>query len=207
MLSALLEHVRRTSLAECAKSSFFHCHAQHVDSVMLIDHPGQRVRMFVARPGHDLHINHPTCGFFTVAIHPHHCPLTLVPLFGEIYQVNAYRCGSQAVGINRPMKLFRYESSLLGGKGTFAHVGDEPSVNITMDSLLRPRFMKADEWHTMGVRTECAAWMVFEGPDDPHYEPLCMNTRMPVVPDWFYEPMSENDVADTLDFVIRRMAT
>lgn len=162
----------RSQIEELAEKSLVNCHAMGVDSVMLRDVDGDRLRAFVTDAHHTLWLNSGYRGHgLSVAIHPHHCDVTITPVFGEIYNVTV--CGR----ITGPtLKAYRYQSQITGS-GRFLR-GDEKDdmigVAFVRSLLRKPLKMSAKTEHTVFVpHAAKAGWFVHEGAEDAGYSGLC----------------------------------
>ena len=71
-----------------ASKSLINCHTVGVDSVVFDDTPGKVVRAFIANENHNLYLNSPwSYGPLSVALHAHHCEVTLKRIFGEVWNI------------------------------------------------------------------------------------------------------------------------
>lgn len=157
------------------KKSLLNCHAKGLHSLMLVDEPEARIRIFYAEPNHELYRNMPgyngTEGM-AVGFHPHHCYIKLIPILGIIYNwmVKLNEQGELA------MDEFLYDSSIIGNGTGFRY---QKKARLTTHALnvIGPNQMvgmNAHKLHTVGVRKNaCAAWIVREGKEDFEYKPLC----------------------------------
>lgn len=91
-MKALIAHHLARARTGIEYNALRHCHVKNVYSIVLHDEPGNRVRMFFAGPLHELWRNVPDCvgNSDTLAVHPRHCDVRLVKLFGD---VTNYRMG------------------------------------------------------------------------------------------------------------------
>jgi len=201
----LLKHAYRTNREEILAKSLLNCHAMGVHSLMLIDQPGQRVRLFYAHYGHNLDENHYKADFFTVALHPHHCELTLVPLFGDIWQITMHLEHSAWLQ-PRTLNQYRYDSAVTGGTGTFTETDASVPCFLGMHRLQQDEYMPAMRHHTMAVRSGNAAWMVLEGQDDGQYAPYCYNTRIPTTHPAMYGKMEDPSLKMIYDEIMQGCA-
>lgn len=159
--------VRHENVPELAAKSFINCHAEGVDSVMLRDIPENRLRAFVAHDNHTLWRNSGFIKGMSVAFHPHHCEVTLIPAFGSVFNV------TPGYGTNW-YRYYQYDSKITG-KGAFYNV---PLTGILaqpkMELLTGPCAMKAETLHSMFLyHMEPAGWFVLEGKENPKYSPFC----------------------------------
>lgn len=160
-------------LGQIAAKSIRNCHAPECDSILFDDTPGARVRAFIVGNGHNLFQNYGMSGKpLSVALHSHHCAVRLVPIFGRVYNV-------RPIGhLGRPRYAqFKFQSQINSGKGGFTRTpGDDNTMAVRLDlmELKRSVDMKASDIHTIAVAYgEPAAWMVYEGEEDPTYDGMC----------------------------------
>lgn len=176
-------------LAWIAGKSLINCHVEGVDSILFDDTPGRRVRVFVANKGHQLwrnSLSNPSD--FSVALHPHHCSVLLVPIFGDIYNIMATP-GFDGEAFN----VWAYQSQIMTGAGRFTNTGMTRSLRLSSERLHSQREMAASEIHSVFVpREQAAAWFVYEGADDPAYMPLAYSNAELGELDFsnLYQPMS-----------------
>lgn len=151
--------------------SLVNIHCSEIDSLVVKDAPFM-VRMFVARPNHELWRNNPSSSEgFSVALHPHHCDVTLIPVTGEIYNVTMGSGGDwHSLKWLRP---YRYISHIINP----AHAGFSPlcaqkvPVSLGLNRITGPLFMAAESLHTVYVpRYKAAAWWVIEGKENPSHD-------------------------------------
>lgn len=174
-LIPFLEHHSRRVLRESGEPNvLLNCHARAVHSTMLHDQPGNRVRLFFAEPEHTLWRNDPLlmAEDMTLSVHPHHCDLTLIRLFGEAVNVT----GEMIPNIDGAFHECLYSSAILGGKGALQPTGHKFNFGRRKFALLSTDGtpMRAKDLHTIHVpRGQSAAWLVMEGAADPAYKPVC----------------------------------
>lgn len=150
------------------EKSLANCHCRGLDSLVIKDAP-RMVRVFVARRDHELYHNHPFRTMpLSIAVHRHHCDVTLMPIAGEPFNV---ALGSSSPFAGR-LRAFRYSSPILG-EGRFGAVDETVSRSLVIDPMSGPLFLRADEMHTVYVpKGETAAWMVWEGDESDEYDPV-----------------------------------
>lgn len=200
-LLPLLQHHAERARRGVEYNALANCHADGMDSIVLHDEPGNRVRMFYADWHHTLHRNRD--GAFSIAIHAHHCDIRLVGLFGrasnDVYALTPHASG--------PFAEMDYTSGVTGesslkptGARAFAHL-------LRSDPLTGAVTLKAHEMHTIYLReSQRAAWLVIEGAEDEHYAPRCWtNDPRPFNPAGLYERMTPAAVAGRLSTVITMM--
>ena len=156
------------------------CHVWGVDSLVL-DDSDKMIRMYVARSNHELWKNYykPT----SVAIHPHHCDLTLNHVYGGVFNISYIKSDKFNLASFRRsnnFKIWQYDSKLRNGKGSFeekgyAHLYCSSYKKMNDGEKIQ---MNAYELHTMFVpEKELAAWIVEEGVEDKDYQPICYSNE------------------------------
>lgn len=142
------------------------CHVKGLTSVLLHDEPENRVRVFLTEPDHELWKADP----LALGIHPHHCDITMVPLFGRV--VNQVYANPKPGG---PFQKCLYRSAITGTGGALERTEEFYSFeNVTSQALSETLFMRADLLHTVYVpEGEQAAWAIYESREDPEYVPVC----------------------------------
>lgn len=179
MIRAFLEHhlARARRGAIPSKAAIRHCHASGLHSVMLHDEAENRIRMFFADKDHQLAWDERGKTPMPLAVHSHHCDVTLVGIFGGAKTLH-FQLG-QADGGYAVTKC-RFESAITGdghGKLTSRGVTRHLWIHSELTTVLQTGqhvAMPADALHTVTVpQGSDAAWLVFEGPEDPDYQSLC----------------------------------
>lgn len=194
MIRAFLNHHADRLHRGGKLNALMHCHVRGLASVMLHDEPGNRVRLFYATTEHEMWRNeHPLTREMNLAVHPHHCDLTLALVFGRVCNTRFVALPSEAGDFHE----CRYDSAINGGAGGLARTGKTFVLQKVQQGWLYPSGdrMRADELHSIYVpKGEQAAWLVLEGNENPSYQPVCY-TRNPVFdPAGMYQPMELVDV-------------
>ena len=150
-------------------NSIKNCHVKGLHSIMLIDAPEQRIRLFYADNNHELYHDDE----IHLAVHGHHCDVTLVGIKGHVCNI-LYKINPE--GYRR--KKYEYVSKIKTGSGSFKLVeGGTSSADISSREGLTAKvsiFMPADMLHTVQVaKGISAAWFVIEGKEDTNYESVC----------------------------------
>lgn len=184
--------VQCADLRWIASQSLVNCHAEGVDSVMFDNTPGARIRAFVAHVDHTFYLNDGTRNSLGLAIHPHHCDLTLRHVFGPAFNMEPVWTTR---GHGRRFDAFRYVSQITYGKGGFERIGTSAYANFNAIPLVEnPVYrMASTDLHTVYVhRYERAAWYVHEHRENPRYKPVCWSDRNLCGMDFskLYQPMS-----------------
>lgn len=197
------------------RKSLRNCHCYGVDSILLDDTPGARIRIFHATEFHHLWKNYFRSGEkMSVAFHPHHCDLTLWGIKGNIINIQVEPTGGDPLPWSRlsgwdittePIfRKFEYQSKILSGNAGFKPLGFQrlkahSTTNIGPGSYLE---MKAQDLHTIFVhRGESATWAVYEGKEDPNYQSVCYSNielDKEAIPEVLYQPMGERYLMDSL---------
>lgn len=176
------------------EKSLINCHCYGLDSLVLkdADDTGGMVRIFVARPEHELWKNHPDTAeaegeALSIALHPHHCDVTLMPLVGDVYNVTVddgdiqrNRLRADIQGDLRALYFYRYVSPITHGAGRFEPINPDPiEVWLEARKLRGPLFLRSPWRHTIYVpKGETAAWVVCEGAEDELYRPMVLSDAL-----------------------------
>jgi hypothetical protein len=205
----LVKHLWETNQAEIIARSRRNCHVRGLHSVMLSECPGKTIRLFVADWNHELY--HNTLAYdrspLSMAVHPHHCPITLVCTLGFFVNQDAYIVKDclRAIHFWPEFQQFIFDSKLKGGTGGFVPGEPEPhryQPNTRKVSAGGSLHMTPKQLHTVYVpREERAAWFVFEGPSDPDYKPICYSNRdlTQFSPEGLYEQPEEKEIRRWLE--------
>lgn len=164
----LLHHLTREHLPEIAANSFLNCHARGLHSIMLLNSPEHRVRLFITGRDHVLYRNTGNpAKRLSLAVHPHHCNLSLELVRGSLTNLN-YELADD--GELRP---FYYVSGIHNPAGAFIARTDRPGatfVGATTLEVGQALALPASALHTVMVRKgQIAAWFVYEGREDQNY--------------------------------------
>ena len=197
----LVEHQIENHLETLAQKSLLHCHAPHVHSLMILDSPEQRIRLFVAERPHNLWRNF-RGHYLSVGYHPHHCKVTLLVNSGTIYNLKA----RFTVAEHGKYTRFRYESKVKGDNITFVPDGKFYHNGIQVEPMLEGQScsMYASELHTVGIKEGAgASWFVFEGQEDKSYVPQCFSNVELDKEDFshLYKPMTQQRYLELLKSV------
>jgi hypothetical protein len=201
-MKALVQHLVRENLAQIAAGSLLHCHVRGLHSIMLIDTPEQRIRLFIATKDHQLYHNTAeTLG--SLAAHPHHCNITLHCIKGGFTNL-MYR--QKPVLQEVEYVAYTYQSAILTGVGSFARAEAPSAVFVGSvdvergDSLALAANAIHSVYITQGRET---AWFVYEGREDKNYSSLSYSDQ-PLDKTSFeglYFPMPEETVISLLTSV------
>jgi len=194
------------------EKSLINVHCKGMDSIVVKDAPGM-VRIFVARQDHELWRNNPDEGYkpaagetWSVALHKHHCDVTLMPILGEVYNVlGTLRQVENSVS----MRPYRYKTPIGSHEGKFELL-DTTWINLHLMKypLTGPKFLKANIPHSVYVpKNRPAAWWIWEGAEDPNYMPTVWSNDE--LENFSFEgynlPMTEERLQETLQLIgVRR---
>lgn len=184
-MKTLITHLLRNNLTQIVQQSMLHCHVRGVHSIMLLNSPGQTIRLYYADTDSDLHRNAPDYigGGMSVGFHTHHCNLTLHCVKGRFWNwtVRAVADHEDVGEVDLVMDGYRYQSQILTGTQGFvkeienAHLKSERLSRIKQGSHIT---LAAHEIHTVFVKPwESATWLVYEGAEDPHYVPITYSNQ------------------------------
>ena len=211
MLDAFLQHHIDRLLFETKPNALNDCHVRGLDSIMLHDEPQNRIRLFFARPGHELHYNNMTGprAFMpaqTLALHTHHCDVRLVPLFGPVFNYTV-TLREHPAGLFRECAYYSAINDLGGGLEPTGRRFEVETMNVTrLGGTQRGLWLDASEVHGIFVpRHVSAAWLVMEGEEDAGYNNLCYTQNPTFNTEGMYSPMRADAVAETLRFVRKRV--
>lgn len=194
MIRAFLNHHADRLHRGGRLNALMHCHVRGLASVMLHDEPDNRVRMFYATEEHEMwRNNYPLSDEMNPAVHPHHCDLMLLLIFGRV-------CNTRYIALpnsDGEFKQCRYDSAINGGAGGLTPTGETFAMQKVQQAWLYPtgEKMRADELHSIYVpKGEQAAWLVLEGNSDPDYKPICYTRNPTFSAVGMYQPMEVVEV-------------
>lgn len=165
------------------EKSLINCHIKGLHSIILSENPIRRI--FFTTPDHELRNSN------SIAIHPHHCDIALVPMWGKVYNI---RWNIHFTKLNTPdmRKEYLYQSKILSGEGKFIETGRKGDMRIASKLLLDevPEHLHSSVLHTIYTEQDRAAWLVLEGQEDKSYLPVCYSREQPVISTELYQPMT-----------------
>lgn len=174
----LITHLLQTNMEEIVKSSYINCHVHGLHSIMIVDKPGSRVRMYVAESGCALKDCTPDKikfgGKLPLGFHAHHCALTFEIVKGVLnnWIVFPSSFGGNYKGFNS----YRFKSPILEETGGFDLVGkDLFMITDKVERLYEGHItrMEADQIHTVSIdETKITSWIVYEGKENPDFQNL-----------------------------------
>ena len=195
--------------------SLANCHTKNVDSILFDDTPGARIRMFIAHENHDLWKNRfRGHNELSVAFHSHHCDLTILPVLGEFcnMQVSTEKDRNADSWSTWNLNAFKYKSKINADECKFNNLGQKTiyyldelwyanAVNCHCNNYLE---LKANQIHSIcAQKGKAAAWVCYEGKDDPNYDAICYsNADLTKFDDSeLYKLMDKNYLYNTLNKV------
>ena len=207
-MNELVKHLVKNNIDSIVECSILNCHAIGVHSVMLLESPGQTIRLYVAVGGHELWKNLPEhyMDGMSIGFHPHHCNLTLHCIRGAIWNWQATVEPRNGNTSRAKLRGYIYRSQITEGKQGFELTIADAMLTYSFPDKIENDsiFMSADELHTVGVdRYESAAWLVYEGKEDPNYRPVCYSTshlESIVSDERMYQKPTKGEVIDLLKF-------
>lgn len=194
MLKTFLAHHADRAMRGVKYNAIKHCHARGLDSIMLHDEPGNRIRMFIAQHNHELHLNRSPA--MTLAVHSHHCDVRFVNVYGDA-QNDRFRVMLDPMGNFHEMD---YKSAIITGTGSLTPTGARGvMIEVGYEPLANNPVMRANEMHTIWAAPGPCAWLVIEGVEDGDYDSRCWtrNTK-PVDFTRLYHSMTQAEVAARL---------
>ena len=174
-MKQLIEHLWYSNSEQIVERSLLHCHAKGLHSFMLLESPGQTIRLYYAQYGHELYKNGPLfyANGMSIGFHPHHCNLTLHCIRGVLYNWNVTLATEQAQGAFR-VRSYRYRSAISDGEIGFAHLGSAWVKHETTTQLEKGDSIGLDAKTIHTVYCDPfseTAWLVYEGKEDAGYSP------------------------------------
>lgn len=203
---AAIEDAVAALVAGTGKPGIRNCHVRGLDSVVLRDGP-RMVRMFVAHPNHELWRNHASILSVlvdrqTLALHPHHCDVTLRRVMGTIVNYTA-ELVEDPRGV---LQECAYLSAIKDGVGALVPTGRRFRGDLLSFGAVRDdpgTFMLASAIHCVWVpRGASAAWTVSEGQEDPAYVQRCYTQTPTFDQSGMYQPMTVHETLALLTFIL-----
>lgn len=203
-MKELIEHLWYSNSEQIVDQSLLHCHARGLHSIMLLESPGQTIRLYCAQYGHELYKNSPL--FYTngmsVGFHPHHCNLTLHCVKGVLYNWNVTLATEQEPDAFQ-LRSYRYRSAISEDSLKFTPLGTVymKDMGSTLIETNQSLSLNAKTIHTVYCDPFSeTAWLVYEGKEDPGYSPDLYTTshlETPTEGDLYRKP-TRNQVAALL---------
>lgn len=167
-MKALVKHLIKEHLDRIVDQSLLDCHVLGLHSIMLLDSPEQRIRLFYADHDHQLWKNQldDLTTKMSVAAHGHHCNVTLLGNTGHILNYTIRSTPNGSLRLNE----FKYVSQISNGQGRFKPTGNTKCFSGKRELVSRDDslYLGSDTIHTVWVRKgETASWFVLEGKENP----------------------------------------
>lgn len=199
-----VQHMIRQHLDEIASKSLYNCHVPGLASILFVDAPEQRIRLFIATRQHELWRNNPTT-LGSLAAHAHHCDITLECVFGRFANLSyaAYEAGPETGG---PFHAYHYTSGIFNPRGKFeaSHLPGVAYRDYDYVHAGESLALPAHQIHSVQVnKGVVAAWFVYEGKEDAGYESLSYSDQNLALTsfDNLYRPMNTVQVVELLETV------
>lgn len=189
-MKKLVQHLWNCNQEEIIDKSIYNCHVIGLHSIMLLDSPEKRIRLYITNTDHVLYKNKPgnSNQEMSLGIHPHNCDITLLVWNGGVTNIkfnrvveNLYKYYNtfSSIGI---FSEYRYVTGIGKDKYYIEKFAETSLLEfVSKDTLYNGDsvFMKAQDLHTIHVDEFLnTAWFVFEGKTDPSYIPrLYSNNR------------------------------
>jgi len=174
----VIKHFWESNRNVILEKSLKNCHVEGVDSLFLSDTPEARIRMFFAHETHPLwknDIDHSN-ETLSVAFHSHHCDLELEGCLGTVKNIIGMICDNEETAHNI-LDEYIHVSHINTGKGGFVYTDRNFQIDVIDEAYVfagENMILKANELHTVHIKKgKEAAWLVYEGKDDPDYNPAC----------------------------------
>ncbi len=190
----LIKHLLKENEEEIVAKSLFNCHIVGLHSIMLYECPGKTIRMFICDENHELFEN-------SLAIHPHHCNITLHQIYGQMTNVIYYRDKS-----GEEYAKFKYTSGILEKEMKIEYIA-EAKLKKVSERTLFPNFsisLSAQELHTVYCKKgEISAWLVYEGKEDINYDSVLYSKKWNIeLDDRLYKKMTIEQITKLLAKII-----
>lgn len=184
-LMPVFKRLIQNQVAEITKRSFLDAHAIGLHSLMLVDNPEGRVRMFYAATNHTLWCNDPSNLDmpFSIGFHSHNRHIQLVALKGVmtnwVIMPVTYK---NEVKNTMNLSMFEYNSKIVTNDVCrFSHiVGNCRFITKRLTCFSKPSVitLNGNDLHTVYVpRGRDAAWLVIEGEVNETYQSVCYSNR------------------------------
>ncbi len=174
-MKALIEHLLHENKAEILSKSLLNCHIKGLHSIMLSECPEKTIRLYIAEHGNELHLNsfnHFKNGEMSVGFHPHHCNITISVIKGNLFNFIVEESENGTLSVDK----YLYNSEITKAKIGFSLYEKNVALSRIADFCIpfgKSCYMNATEIHTVYCDpNEVTAWLVFEGKENPNYEPF-----------------------------------
>lgn len=171
-MKSLIKHLLKENLKEIVNNSLLNCHCIGLHSILFTN----KIRLFIADVNHELWKNDKFFNDLSVAIHPHHCNITLECVYGMVrnYTFNIGFIDSEIIVL---VDKWQYCSKITDGAIGFSNIGrdwirETPVINnINRGNSL---YLSSNDFHTVWVQKgQKCAWFVYEGEENPDYSSIC----------------------------------
>lgn len=208
-----LKHQLQRAMRGAITNGIFNCHVKGLHSIVFHDDVVGRQRLFYTSEDHELGKNF-MLNFGSIskdqslAFHSHHCDITLLPMYGRVSNITP-AFGTKLLPVKDVPWLvpqYRYTSAISGKEGKLKPTGKGRELRHVSSRLLsRPIELPAKEFHTVAVPDkELAAWVVFEGQEDPKYNSSCYTFNPNFDASQLYQPMTEGQIIRELSKVFNQ---
>lgn len=209
MLRSLIHQALSLAIEGGPINALLNCHVRGLSSIVLVDRPTHRIRMFFAEKDHQLWRNLPVAGkhneAMSLGFHRHRQSIELHRVFGHVRNLTArpmhyvLRDGDYVVDGLLPCRI---DSKILGGRGEIEVIRQTPiSLQVHVEELLpgRPIMLAGERLHTVHVKQHSnAAWIIVEGALCPDYDDTFYTNNPSFDASSMYMPMSRDAVVQRL---------
>lgn len=205
-----IKQLIRKNLDEVTNNSYLDAHAVGLHSLMVINKPDARVRMFFADHNHQMWFNDPdTLGVpLSIGFHSHNRHIQIRALKGVITNWVIAPVNKNQQNHTLTLSKFAYNSQIIHNDGCrFSHIIDNCTfITKRLTTFASPSYITLDgnELHTVYVpRNQTAAWLVIEGAVNKQYEPVCYSNRRldQCSFDHLYKRPTQSDILHIVDNV------
>lgn len=175
-MKEIIKHFVQNNQLDLEKS-LFNCHTIGLHSIMLLDSPGKTIRLYIADENHQLYRNDTSFIFknlpMSIGFHTHHCDLTIQCVRGKLmnWTVEEFENGYLL------MDKYLYQSHILEGQIKFQKLNQvklHTKAICVLGEDSNALILKSQDIHTVYcMPNEVCAWLVYEGQEDPQYQPYC----------------------------------
>ncbi len=170
----LISHLLSNHLDSIVSQSILHCHVRGLHSIMLLQSPERTIRLYITDTSHQLYHNYPAeygSTQLSLGFHAHHCQLTLEVVRGTMLN---WTVGPARSGFLADRYLWRSPITTEETGGFILDLRGDMMETLDLRILSEGKaiHMAASAIHTVAVKPgEIAAWLVYEGREDPGYVP------------------------------------
>jgi hypothetical protein len=187
----LIRHLISNNLDEIVSKSILDCHCRGVHSIMLLDAPEKRIRMYISVEGSDMYKNmyqnfstdfkspkYTPRQDMSVGFHTHHCNLTLECVMGEFHNWIVKEISLDEKGFDT--QKWEYQSYITKGEMGFNKISDARLDTVDYKIVKKGEVisLNSKEIHTVACQPfGTTAWLVYEGKEDPDYKSYIWSTN------------------------------